>query len=406
MQIRRRARFSTLASVTAVFILGAVFCASWAAAASTAGATSGTTTPAGKQLTGLVGSDTASGDAFGVSLALSGSTAIVGAPGYAKDVGRVYVFTQALGGGWKQTAELKGSGTASGDFFGYSVAISGDTALIGAPGYAKNVGRAFVFTGTKGAWKQTAELKGSDSVGNDYFGVSVGVSGTGAVVGADGHSTRAGRAYVFSGASGTWKQVAELKGSDVVAKDGFGYTVAISGTTAVAGAPDHAKNEGRAYVFSGAGGAWKQVAELKGSDTVANNGFGVAVAISGTTVIAGAPGYAKAAGRAYVFDGSGAAWRQAAELKGSDTVGSNDLGYAVGISGTTAVAGAPGYAKDAGRGYLFSKTGADWRQTAVLKGSGAAGDYFGYSVAVSGSAALAGADGHAKNAGRAYLFAA
>ena len=146
---------------------------------------------------------------------------------------------------------------------------------------------------------------------------------------------------------------------------------------------------------------------MKGSDTVTNNGFGVAVAISGSTVVAGAPGVSKAAGRTYVFDQSGSAWKQSAELKGSDTAGSNDLGYAVGISGDTVVAGAPGVAKDAGRSYLFARTGASWKQAAEVKGSNTAGgDYFGYSVAISGNAAIAGADGHAKSAGRAYLFQA
>jgi hypothetical protein len=309
--------------------------------------------------------------------------------------------------GWKQTAELKGSNTVSGDFFGYSVAVSGTNVIVGVPGYAKNTGRVYVFTETGTAWKQAAEFKGSDTVASDYFGDSVAVSGTNVIVGGDGHSKTAGRAYVFSDASGSWKQVAELKGSDTVAKDGFGYNVAISGMTAISGAPDHAKNQGRAYVFSDTSGSWKQIAELKGSDTVANNGFGVAVAVSGTVAVAGAPGYAKAEGRAYVFDGSGSAWKQAAELKGSDTAASNDLGYAVGISGNTAVAGAPGFAKDAGRMYLFSKTGTGWKQAAELKGTDTAGgDYFGYSAAVSGTAAIAGADGHAKSAGRAYLFAA
>ena len=359
----------------------------------------------GKQLAALLGSDIVAGDAFGVSVAVSGTTAVVGAPGYAKDVGRAYVFSETAGG-WKQVAELKGSNTVAGDFFGYSVGVSGTSAVIGVPGYAKNSGRVYVFAKTGSGWKQAAEFKGSDTVTNDYFGDSVAVSGTNAMVGGDGHSKTAGRAYVFSDASGSWKQAAELKGSDTVAKDGFGYTVAISGTTAISGAPDHAKNEGRAYVFTDAAGSWKQAAELKGSDTVANNGFGVAVGVSGSTAVAGAPGFSKAAGRAYVFEASGSVWKQSAELKGSDTAGSNDLGYSVGISGDTVVAGAPGVAKNEGRSYLFSNTGPGWKQAAEVKGSDSAGgDYFGYSVAISGTAAIAGADGHSKSAGRAYLFA-
>jgi nucleoside-specific outer membrane channel protein Tsx len=120
-------------------------------------------------------------------------------------------------------------------------------------------------------------------------------------VGADGHAKQSGRAYVFTNTASGWKQAAELKGSDTVAADGFGISVVISGATAIAGAPDHAKQSGRAYVFTNTASGWKQAAELKGSDTVAEDGFGVSVVISGTTVVVGAPDRAKDAGQAYLF---------------------------------------------------------------------------------------------------------
>jgi nucleoside-specific outer membrane channel protein Tsx len=211
------------------------------------------------------------------------------------------VFTKT-GAGWKQAAELKGSDTVAADLFGGSVAISGTTAVVGAPGHAKAAGRAYVFTKTGAGWKQAAELKGSDTVAGDYFGGSVATSGTTAVVGASGYAKDAGRAYVFTKTGAGWKQAAELKGSDTVAGDYFGGSVAISGTTIVAGAPVFTKEAGRAYVFTNTASGWKQAAELKGSGTVVGDGFGGSVAISGTTAVVGAPGHAKAAGRAYVFE--------------------------------------------------------------------------------------------------------
>jgi len=358
----------------------------------------------GKQLAELKGSDTLTGDAVGVSVAISGTTALVGAPGSAKDAGRAYVFTETAAH-WNEVAELKGSDTVASDFFGYSVAISGTTAVVSAPGFAKNAGRAYIFARTATGWKQAAELKGSDTVAGDYFGDSLAISGATTFVGADGHAKSAGRAYVFTNVATGWEQVAELKGSDTVAGDGFGYAVAISGTTVIVGAPDHAKDAGRAYVFTDATAGWKQAAELKGSDTVANNGFGVSVAISGMTAIAGARGFSKAAGRAYVFAKTGGVWTQARELKGLDTVASDDFGYTVAISNATAVAGAPGFSKAAGRAYVFTNTATGWKQAVKMKGSDTvAADYFGYSVAISGTTAIVGADGHAKSAGRAYLF--
>jgi hypothetical protein len=106
------------------------------------------------------------------------------------------VFTKT-GAGWKQAAELKGSDTVAGDYFGYSVAISGTTAIVGAPVLTKEAGQAYVFTNTASRWKQAAELKGSGTVAGDYFGGSVAISGTSAVAGVDGHAKAAGRAYVF-----------------------------------------------------------------------------------------------------------------------------------------------------------------------------------------------------------------
>ena len=164
---------------------------------------------------------------------------------------------------------------------------------------------------SSGTAKQLAELKGSDTVASDEFGVSVGISGTNAVVGTSG-AAYPGRAYVFNKTAAGWKQVAELKGSDTVAADRFGTAVAISGTTVVVGAYDHAKDAGRAYVFAKTAAGWKQVAELKGSDTVANDYFGWSVAISGTTAIVGAVGHAMYEGTAYVYNETASGWKQSA----------------------------------------------------------------------------------------------
>jgi len=306
----------------------------------------------GKQLAELKGSDTLGGDAVGVSVAISGTTAAVGAPDHAKDAGRAYVFTSTAAG-WHEAAELKGSDTVAGDYFGYAVAISGTTVVVSAPGFAKNAGRAYIFARTATGWKQAAELKGSDTVAGDYFGDSVAISGTNAIVGADDHTKSAGRAYVFTSTATGWKQAAELKGSDTVANDGFGYAVAISGTTTIAGAPGFSKAAGRAYIFARTATGWKQAAELKGSNTVASDDFGYTVAISNTTAVAGAPNFSKAAGRAYVFTNTATGWKQAGELKGSDTIAADYFGYSVAISGTTAIVGADGHAKSAGRAYLF-----------------------------------------------------
>jgi nucleoside-specific outer membrane channel protein Tsx len=361
--------------------------------------------PIGKQLAELKGSDTAAVDQFGYSVAISGTTAIVGAPDHGGYTGRAYVFTKTAGG-WKQAAELKGSGTAAGDQFGWSVAISGTTAIVGAPYQAGEAGRAYVFIKTAGGWKQAAELNGSDTAAADLFGYSVAISGATAVVGAPIHAEYAGRAYVFTKTRSGWKQAAELKGSDTVADDRFGASVAISGATAVVGAY-YANVGGRAYVFTKTRGGWKQAAELKGAGTAGSDLFGWSVAVSGATAIVGVPYYATHAGDvglAYVFTKTPGGWKQAAELKGSGAV--DYFGTSVAISGATAVVGAPNHSGDAGRAYVFTKTRGRWKLAATLKGSDtAASDQFGAPVAVSGATAVVGAPAHA-DGGRAYAFQA
>jgi hypothetical protein len=359
------------------------------------------TSTAGRQLAELSGP----GDFFGFAVAISGRTAVVGAYGYAKDAGQAYVFSETASG-WKKTATLRGSNTVAGDEFGNAVAISGDTIVVGAGGHADHAGAAYVFSETGSSWKQTAVLKGSNTVAGDYFGWSVAVSGKTALVGAYGHQASAGRAYVFTEAGSAWRQSAILKGSNTVGGDQFGSAVALSGTTAVLAATARAGAAGRAYVFTKKGADWTQAAMLKGSDTVAGDHFGWSVAISGSTVVVGGFHHADLAGRAYVFTKTSSGWKQVATLKGSNTVANDGFGISVAISGATAVVGASGHAGSAGRAYVFTKEGSSWKQVAQLVGHDTvAGNGLGLSVAISGTNALVGAPS-AKTAGRAYLFGA
>jgi hypothetical protein len=389
--------------------LSVVIAAGTISAPFVAGAATGTTanlyakTTVGKQLAELKGSDTVKYDYFGVAAAISGTTAVVGASGHAGG-GRAYVFTKTSKG-WKQAGELKGSDTIAGDDFGAAVAISGTSIVIGAQGHGLYAGRAYVFTKTSKGWKQAGELKGSDTVAGAQFGGSVTIAGTTAVIGAANAATASGRAYVFAKTAKGWKQAAELKGSDTTTNDGFGNAVSISGTTVIIGAHYHAQISGRAYVFAKTAKGWKQAAELKGSDTVADDYFGASVGISGTTAVIGADNHATRTGRAYVFTKTAKGWKQAAELKGSDSVVGDYFGNAVGISGTTIITTSSNHADSAGRAYVFTKTGKGWKQAVELKGTGAgAPDGFGTSVGISGTTAIVGANVQAVYAGRAYVF--
>ena len=359
----------------------------------------------GTQLAELKGSDTVAQDDFGYPVAVSGTTAVVGAPGHSEVAGRAYVFARTAAG-WKQAAELSGSDTIAGDAFGYSVAVSGATAVVGAPIHG-DAGSAYVFTKIAGRWKQVAELEGSGTVIQNEFGYSVSISGRTVIVGAPfaaSDALLAGQVYVFTETATGWRQTAELEGSGTIGGDQFGVSVAISARTVIVGANYRAQSQGRAYVFTETATGWRQTTELKSSNggNLSGDEFGSSVAISGTTVVVSAVG----AQRAYIFTKKASDWKGVAEMTGADTTASDYFGDSVAISGTTVVVGAPLHL--AGRAYLFTKTANGWKQIAELEGSdvGHTSSEFGYSVAVSGRTVVVGAPGRATFAGRAYVFEA
>ena len=331
-----------------------------------------------------------------------------------------------------QQAYLKASNAKAEDWFGRSVAVSGDTVVVGAPSDASNAtgvngneadnsvkdaGAAYVFVRSGTGWTQQAYLKASNTGADDLFGWSVAVSGDTVVVGAhregsnatgvngnqaDNSAPSAGAAYVFVRSGTDWSQQAYLKASNAGATDFFGGAVSVSGDTVVVGAYREASNAtgvngrqgnnsaleaGAAYVFVRSGAIWSQQAYLKASNTRVGARFGGSVAVSGDTVVVGAyledsnaigvhgnqaDNSAPNAGAAYVFVRSGAAWTQQAYLKASNT-GANDLfGGAVSVSVDTLVVGAKqedsnatgvngsqanNSASDAGAAYIFTGVG-------------------------------------------------
>ena len=387
--------------------------------------------PTWSQVSEPTASDGAASDYFGASVSISGTTAVVGAFGHTVNgnsrQGAVYVYT-STGGSWNQAAELTASDGAAGEDFGASVSISGSTIVVGAPYHkvgGNYPGEVYVFTGTGSSWTRTAEFTASDDGGSDQFGWSVAVSGSTIVVGANEHTVsgrvQQGAAYVFSGIGGSWSQTAELTASDGASGDYFGASVAITGSTVVVGAIYHTANghyeQGSAYVFTSGGASWSQSAELNPSDGGASDDFGLSVAVSGSTVFVGAKYHAVTQmnqGAAYVFTMSGGSWSQKQELTASDmtALGGDYFGASVSVSGLTLAVGAYGHPVNGinqGATYLFAWNGTSWVQTTELTASdGANGDEFGYSIAVSVPSVIVGAynhsvSGHASQ-GAAYVF--
>jgi uncharacterized repeat protein (TIGR01451 family) len=349
---------------------------------------------------------------LGSSVSVSGSTVVAGAPREDDTEGISYVFG-ASKGAWSQQAELTaGAERAVGGLFGKAVAISGNAMVVGAPGNDGHpAGKAFVLTYSeaKGAWSEPVELAPDETGSESNFGHSVAISGSTVVVGAPGENgDPAGRAYVFTGSGSSWSKPTELDGP--AENRDFGASVAISGSTVIVGDPEAETGEsvetGAAYVFTGSGESWSEPATLTASDGAAGDEFGRAVAVSGSTVLVGAPGHTERTGAAYVFTGSGASWSERDELSAGEDSGEGDyFGEAVAISGSTAIVGAPGDDTRAGAAYVFTGAEASWAAQSVLtpaeRESEAA---FGDSLSVSGSMLAVGAPRAKDETGVAYVY--
>ncbi len=358
-------------------------------------------------------SNTQANDHFGYSVALDGDTLVVGAPeedsaetgttgtgadNGAVDAGAVFVFVRN-GTTWSQQAYLKASNTGAGDRFGWSVALSGDTLVVGAPqedsaetgtagtgadNNAADAGAAYVFIRSGATWSQEAYVKASNTGVGDRFGWSVSVNGDtmaiGALLedsvgtgttgtGADNNATNAGAAYVFVRSGATWSQEAYVKASNTDAGDVFGVSVALSGNTLAVGASGEsslvantpanngAPSAGAVYVFVRTGTTWSEEAYVKASNIGAADAFGLSVALDGDTLVVGAPledgadtgvggtqenNGAIDSGAAYVFFRTGTTWNQEAYVKASNTNTSDAFGWRVAVSGDTLAVSAPG----------------------------------------------------------------
>ncbi len=299
----------------------------------------------------LVANDFALYDRFGYSVSLWGEIAVIGsmfADGNMTNSGAAYVFVRS-GETWSQQAKLVSDDGAGNDRFGVSVSVWGDMVLVGANGVNSPVGfrwsgAAYTFVRVNGTWTQEAKLP-SFCLTNCFFGGSVSLSRDTAIV---GYTTRelgvygAVRAYIRN--DGVWSHQQELTPNDSKTFM-YGFSVSLSGDTALVGSPaddDNGYSSGSVYVFARSNGAWSQQAKLLPNDGGQVHGaFGSAVSLSGDTALVGAMTQYEI-GSAYLFARTGTAWAEQSKLLAWDGSTGNLFGIAVGLSGDTAVVGASG----------------------------------------------------------------
>ncbi len=382
-------------------------------------------------------SDAGAENAFGTALALSGDDIIVGSPfsnAAGVESGAAYWFHYD-GASWIEQQQLLPQDDPAGDTFGWSVAISGDTVLVGAPfddDNDGNAGAAYVFRLNGGTWEFEQKLLADDGAGSDYFGYAVALSGNHALIGAyadDNSGSVSGSAYVFcfDALSSTWVQQDKLVASDGQAYDRFGETLAISGDAILIGAhmDDNAGGaSGSVYPFfhddNGTPGdclddTWIQGDKFRAFDTVAGDEFGCAISMEDDIAVIGAFGDDDAgsfSGSAYVFlfnEGTGA-WVEEAKLVASDATVGDTFGRAVGVSGDTILVGAPGdddHENASGSVYVFLLDWTSWvEEIKLLAPDGDMNDEYGQAVAVDQRIAVAGApneDAFGSDSGAAYV---
>jgi len=301
----------------------------------------------------LTASDKAEEDRFGWSLSLSsdGKTALIGA--YQDDdkgsrSGSAYIF-QDNGSSWTQKAKLTASDGAADDVFGIKNCLSSDgkTAIIGAYVDDYHTGSAYIFTNNGTTWQQQAKLTAGDAATRADFGSSVSLSSDGnvALIGEaldDTYGMNVGSAYIFTRSGSVWTQRKKLIASDRAVEDMFGYSVSLSsdGKTALIGAfgdDDKGSSSGSAYIFTGSGSSWTQIAKLTAYDGEAYDNFAYDVSLSsdGKTALIGArmdDDKGLSSGSAYIFKDSGSGWIKTDKLVAYDSTGMEGFGGSVSLS--------------------------------------------------------------------------
>ena len=347
--------------------------------------------------------DGPAGDRFGHSVAVDGDLLVVGVPGdHDRVLGSAYLFVRQNTEWDHGRIRLEASDATPGGRFGTSVAVDQDTIVVGAPGTedGDDPGAVYVFVTPDGGLERTyslayaAKLRIPDAGADARFGHSVATSGDTIVVGAPGE----GAVYVYTKPDTGWAQVSApaklISPGDTVGRR-FGHAVSITGDTIVVGAPE-GNGAGVAYVFTKPDAGWTNTsvaAELTASDAATGERFGYAVSASGSTVLVGAPGSESGddAGASYVFTNPETGWSNtsaAAKLTAADGAAGDWFGHSVSVSDALIVVGAHGEEENSGAVYAFRRPHDGWAASSdaqkLTAKEAAMGDAFGYAVSVDG----------------------
>jgi hypothetical protein len=384
-----------------------------AAPAGAAGSSS-QSVPIGTLLVTLQDPNGNAADNFGASLAISGSTAVVGSPGNGSLAGAAYVYVDS-GPGWptEPTATLDDPGAKDSDHYGESVAVSNKTVVVGAPGTNTNAGAVYIYVKGTSGWptRPTTALTDPEATAGDDFGRSVAVSGKTILVGGRDPSGAIGTAYIYAEGDSGWPSAPSFTIPDPAPRsdDEFGASVAVSGKTAIVGAYAQKRVAGSAYIYVDGKSGWpaKPTTVLRDPSSRPGDEFGWSLGVSGSTAIVSSPAKRSYRGEVYLYSKTSSAWQKTPTTKQKDPGAKGDeFGVSVAVSGTTAMVGSYGAT---GVAYLYVKKESGWGAvptTALSDPAATTGDEFGKTVAASGTVAVVGGPGTNSGAGAAYIYEA
>lgn len=319
----------------------------------------------------IVAADGAVVDQLGFSVDVDEDSIVAGAYGantVVADTGAAYVFTRS-GATWSEEAKLVTSDAGLQDGAGNAVAIDGDTVVVGVPfddDGGLDAGAAYVFTRSGTTWSEQAKLTASDAGAADQFGLSVAIDGDTVIVGNSGDDDaglESGAAYVFRRTGTTWSEEAKIVAPDAAAGDTFGQSVTVDGDTVVIGSPrddDDGMDSGAVYVFTRSGTTWFIQSKIVADDADAGDRYGSWVSLDTDRLGIGAPIDIVAgtdSGSVYVVDRAATLWTQTTKLVPLDTQVGDRFGAALAVTGSTVFVGSHGdddHGQNSGSGYIFS----------------------------------------------------
>jgi choice-of-anchor B domain-containing protein len=344
---------------------------------------------------------------FGSAVAISGDEILVGRPGMvlgfpmpASQTGAIHVYRRGSGGGWTEASAVAAQGLSLEDGFGASISVEGNLMAVGAPGTGESRGAVYIFERDgSGRWTERGRLTAAKAEAGEQLGRSVAIRGSVVLAGAPGHAKNQGRVVVFRRGSGAgaWTEQGVLVGSSASPAERFGAAVILDGNRAVIGAPGQVFGDsagaGRVVIFSRSGDGWLKEATLAARNGDRARGLGAALLLQAGELYAAAPGTDSMAGAVYRFRSAGSTkWEQAGRLTAATREHPAFFGGALAADGSDLLVGAPFADHGIGAIHVFRRDGSDWKEQQKITTTGVGpSTFFGAALAVSKGVAVSGA---------------